>query len=548
MNWQEDMGKEEVEWQVQGMRATTFHAPESAPLVSEHWWEAVIKEIPQQVVRRPREEVVHQSGVFEGRQLTLSGRPDRVDWNLQGMDSGLAQPMQETPTTDTFSAALDSLRGVAKGWLSVSPEATRLAFGAILLIWKENLASAYQELSRYLPNVNLHGVESPDFHLQINRPRTSKSLEGVRINRLTKWSVNQVGAVSIGIGAGRTRPTLVSGPRRLACRLELDINTAPESGEPFSRDDAVLLFSELTALGREIAGQGRHSLSQAWMEGTAVAAESGTLVARQLDTAPWDWHVFAQPAHDSLEADVPETLYDRSSVTAMSERDMVEGFFSAVPADQDTLFDEFHLLSVYCTAFGSGWTRPDQVRTGEDRVNVWAETSPTFPVRSVFIASETDYLNSADSTGTMVSAPRWEELLVDYVCTLVREAADQVFSDGMETDFSRHLTQTIQNHGEIAVRAIDAVISSGGASVEVAGEILRQIGSMEDQRTHELRLKILLDNLQDPDARIRDAASLGVAALDDPAAIGAIQNALERESSPPLRRNLELVRDQLQAT
>ena len=141
-----------------------------------------------------------------------------------------------------------------------------------------------------------------------------------------------------------------------------------------------------------------------------------------------------------------------------------------------------------------------------------------------------------------------EEELVNYFKGILGEAADEVFSDGMETAFSRRLIAVVENRGEIAVRAIRRVLSSGRADAEAEGEILRQMGSIEDHRTHRDRLMLLIDKLQSPDPRIRDAASLGLAALDDPVATRAVQRAVEKETSSQLRGNLQLVLDQLQST
>ena len=255
MTSQQDTGQEAVRWQVEILRATTFHVRGSYTLESTNWWEAVIEDKPEQVVTRPREGIVQQSGAFEGRQLVFIGRPDRIDWNLLGVVGLPGEPMQGFPTLGPLSDALGSFRKVAEKWLIVSPELTRLAFGAVLSRRVADLASAYQELSRLLPKVELDSTDSPDFLYQINRPRTSKSPIGIRINRLSKWSVIQGGTISIGIGPG-VGPMLASGSPHLACRLELDINTAADSFNPIPRNARQVLFMELVELGSEIADQG----------------------------------------------------------------------------------------------------------------------------------------------------------------------------------------------------------------------------------------------------------------------------------------------------
>ena len=194
-------------------------------------------------------------GVFEGKQLVLSGRQARVDWNLQAIAGLPSEPMQGLPTLGPLPDSLESFRKVAEKWLNVSPDITRLAFGAVLVIKVADLPSAYQELSQFLPNVSLDKTDSPDFLYQINRPRTSELREGLRINRLSKWSVTQTGTIAINIGPS-AGPTLESGSPQSACRLELDINTSAESLTPIPQDKTQVLFKELIELGSEIADKG----------------------------------------------------------------------------------------------------------------------------------------------------------------------------------------------------------------------------------------------------------------------------------------------------
>ena len=137
---------------------------------------------------------------------------------------------------------------------------------------------------------------------------------------------------------------------------------------------------------------------------------------------------------------------------------------------------------------------------------------------------------------------------VDRLNATFTSAADEVFVDGMDSLFSRKLLSAIRTYGDMTIRAIDRVMQFERANVEVAGEALRQVGSIADPRTHHSRLTLLLRHLESPDPRIRDAASTGIAALDDPAAIPAIRKAFKQEPSPQLRRNLQLVLDQLLAT
>lgn len=131
---------------------------------------------------------------------------------------------------------------------------------------------------------------------------------------------------------------------------------------------------------------------------------------------------------------------------------------------------------------------------------------------------------------------------------IIADSAWENFADGMESGLSRKLHSLIQAHGGEAVKAFGALIKNGHADVESAEEILRQIGYSEHAPTHDARLELLVDCLFSPGARVRDAASIGVAGMDDPAALNAVETALANEPTEFIRYSLTLVLEQLRET
>ena len=144
--------------------------------------------------------------------------------------------------------------------------------------------------------------------------------------------------------------------------------------------------------------------------------------------------------------------------------------------------------------------------------------------------------------------PNLEDDLVDILGNLFDDACDEVFEDGMDTAFSNNLNHIVQVYGEIAIHALERVIHSDHVDVDVVEEALRQVGSMDDVQTHYCRLVLLERKLISPNSRIRDAASIGIEAMDDPAAIESLQKAISNEQYGQLRQNLEAVLAQLQDT
>jgi len=118
----------------------------------------------------------------------------------------------------------------------------------------ENRAAGYRNLSRYLPAVRLDPEGSQDFYYQINRPRRSTVVDGLQINRLSKWSVAQFVPITLmltpqsvqsGVGAGEE-----------ACRIEVDVNTAPHGNAELPSARLPEVFGELVRLGEEIVSKG----------------------------------------------------------------------------------------------------------------------------------------------------------------------------------------------------------------------------------------------------------------------------------------------------
>ena len=125
----------------------------------------------------------------------------------------------------------------------------------------------------------------------------------------------------------------------------------------------------------------------------------------------------------------------------------------------------------------------------------------------------------------------------------------EVFHDGMDSVFSRNFHALIDAHGVRALDALRAYMGSDRANGEYVGEALKELGNREDRETHAARLDMLTGCLFSvPDALILDDVSLGIAALDDPAALNAVETALANEPTEFLQYSYTLVVEQLRET
>lgn len=135
--------------------------------------------------------------------------------------------------------------------------------------------------------------------------------------------------------------------------------------------------------------------------------------------------------------------------------------------------------------------------------------------------------------------------LADILRESLCNANDEIFEDGMTSHFSDALHRIVQKHGDEAVELLGAVICAADTPVRVAEEALRQVGYMNDKKTHNARLSLLEHSLESSDIRIRDAASIGIEAMEDPAAIPALKRAIDSEQIQWLQQYLEDIMNQL---
>lgn len=86
--------------------------------------------------------------------------------------------------------------------------------------------------------------------------------------------------------------------------------------------------------------------------------------------------------------------------------------------------------------------------------------------------------------------------LIKRMKAAFRDAQNEVFESGMNSEFSEALYSAIRDYGEIAVSAIAAILESEAYGMAVQGEALRLLGDCEDAEAHRARLHVLVDYLQ----------------------------------------------------
>ena len=239
------------EWDIENLRISIFCPVDRTKASQAALWEKVVGSPPESIDTRPREGVTRESGPLDGNLLVLAVQASRVDW--------LAQPIVDSDQdlSPTLKAGEDVLTVLQKALgltLELAPIVSRLAFGVSLIRQVPDPQLALQQLSKYLPDLNLNSMEGSDFIHQVNRRRLSSTVPNAQINRLARWSVARVGAIHVRMGAPG-QPQIRANDAGVARHLILDVNTTT-STSAVSPQRVPALLKELEELAGELARKG----------------------------------------------------------------------------------------------------------------------------------------------------------------------------------------------------------------------------------------------------------------------------------------------------
>lgn len=239
-------------WLAESLRVTVF-LPASAAQPPQHreWWKALSGSDPESRSESPREASFTDEGAYKSGRLALRLEPQRIDWVY-----GPALPPEDgLPNIGSLATAVDEFLPELEKWLAQSPDAVRVAFGATVLVPVKDRESGYRQLQAYLPHVEVDPA-SEDFFYQVNRARRSTAVEGVKVNRICKWSVAILRRLRVAVPAAAAGAAAAVGFDReaVAVRLELDLNTDAARTDSLPNRGKVL--HELVDLAQEIAAKG----------------------------------------------------------------------------------------------------------------------------------------------------------------------------------------------------------------------------------------------------------------------------------------------------
>ena len=244
------------DWDVESLRLSIFHTMKYEDSYSEGLWESVTGQQADSIDSRPRNRMTRTIGTAERNSLTLVHQDGRIDWTSQPVVSPVPQPSNEilVAQIDSPERMLPIFQKAVSYSLESITSVKRIAFAPSLIREVADVNAGFEQLSRYLPHLNLPAAHGGDFIYQINRRRRSEAIQHAHINRLAKWSLELLGGVSVRVGL-TGQPDLLDAPPKQVRRLFLDVNTTPETST-MAKNGIPELFKELVALAREIAIEG----------------------------------------------------------------------------------------------------------------------------------------------------------------------------------------------------------------------------------------------------------------------------------------------------
>jgi hypothetical protein len=241
-----------IVWSVENVRLTLFSG---SPLqISEADWRAVTgREEAEARQAVPGGRMF--TGPFEGGQLSVSGAFQRADLIFAAALPNEVSAEPQLLNVGTWEAVRDRFSAFASSWMeSISFPIVRMAFGAVLLCRAENKMASYELLKQLLSSVTVDPVRMSDLVFRVNWPTTSKTIEGLRLNRITNWSAIQVMLANVTLGPHANQALLSEGLH--AVRLEIDHSSDQARVKEFPRAALKPIYDELVLLSSENSSEG----------------------------------------------------------------------------------------------------------------------------------------------------------------------------------------------------------------------------------------------------------------------------------------------------
>ncbi|WP_315704999.1 MULTISPECIES: hypothetical protein [unclassified Bradyrhizobium] len=239
-----------LNWLTESVRLSLFSS-QVVKLTGENWKQLTGQDEPEQEQKGSGRHVFASNII--GGQLHLGAIANRCDIILS--------PVAETDMPEDILSvgnwpnSLEQFQKLTEPFLERLPfPVVRMALAPALLQRFPDRLSAYKTLVSLVKTINQPPEKLHDLLLRVNWPQSSAVVDGLRLNRLTSWSVVQI-QVQMLVSDGNRPATYMNEPA-YALRLELDHNTDPKHIESFDAARLVPIYRELVNLALQNAQEG----------------------------------------------------------------------------------------------------------------------------------------------------------------------------------------------------------------------------------------------------------------------------------------------------
>jgi hypothetical protein len=242
-------------WKVQLLRVTLFVSPDADPSFEALSWAGLTGAKPESVQNKAGDE--REEGPFLGGRLLLQKQPRRVDLYHARTVSDEEEAEDPVATLGELEPAFESVRGVVSKLLeSLRTCCVRIALGTDMVQPVETVQAAYKTLVNHIRSATFSLEGAQEWLYQVNRPRESKVLKPLVVNRLTRWHASSWQAVRFQVVVGTGPEARAYGPTRIGAVVSTDVSTQADRGDPLPGGSLLPLLEELRGLTVEIRDRG----------------------------------------------------------------------------------------------------------------------------------------------------------------------------------------------------------------------------------------------------------------------------------------------------
>ena len=224
-------------WQIESLRKTYFFPLESE-LTTTQLWKSIVQSDPSDRNEKHATRTITEHGIWHDHMLSVTFQPGRVDILLNAIMN-----VPGLPNAGLFIDLVDLFKD-----LKLTPsvvQASRIAFGAVLLVPEKSHQNCYETLGKLLSHVEIN-QNSNQFIYRINNPTQSTVIPNSFLNCISTWAALRVEFSTIS-------PSSITDS--YATRVELDINT--DANTLLGKElDVESIFDEMILIGKQILVNG----------------------------------------------------------------------------------------------------------------------------------------------------------------------------------------------------------------------------------------------------------------------------------------------------